>query len=142
MGAHLIQAHRHSADERLHTGGALVVGSPESSANVLIVQHLHLKREVLLEVLEYHDQERELDAEGLTGIGWARDESRRNVGAHDLQHGGLDVLVGDSLDVPVSHFLVPYLERFRPAMGIVFTNELVGIRRQPKIGTFLRDKMR
>ena len=46
----LIQTHWHGADEGLHTGGALVVGSSESAAHVLVVEHLHFKGEVLLEL--------------------------------------------------------------------------------------------
>jgi hypothetical protein len=47
----------------------------------------------------------------LFGVGGARDVDRRNVSAHDFQHGRLDVVVGDALDVPVSALLVPNLKR-------------------------------
>jgi hypothetical protein len=46
----LVQAHRHRADEGLHTGSRLVVRGAESASNVLIVQDLHLESEVLLEL--------------------------------------------------------------------------------------------
>ena len=46
----LVQPHGHRADEGLHTGRALVVGSSESSADVLVVQHLHFEREVFFQL--------------------------------------------------------------------------------------------
>jgi hypothetical protein len=42
------------------------------------------------------------------------DESRRDVRAHNLQHGGLDVRVCDALDVTIAHLLVPDLQRLAP----------------------------
>ena len=109
----LIQPHGHRADERLDARCALVVGRAESPADVLVVEHLNLEREVLLEVLEDHHEKRELDPKGLVGVGGAGNEGRRNVSADDLQDGGLDVLVRDTLDVPITNLLVPNLQRFR-----------------------------
>lgn len=48
----LIQPHRHGADEGFHTGGGLVVGRPEPSPNVFVIQDLNLEGEVLLELHE------------------------------------------------------------------------------------------
>ena len=62
-------------------------------------------------VFDNHDEERELDAERLVLVGRARDVVRRNIGAHDLEHAGLDVLVRDALNVPIAHLLVPDLKR-------------------------------
>lgn len=115
--AHLVQPHGHRADERLDARRALVVRRAESPPDVLVVQHLHLEREVLLEVLQDHHEEGELDAQGLAGVRRARDERGGDVGAHDLEHGGLDVLVRDALDVPVAHLFIPYLQWLRPAAG-------------------------
>ena len=56
----------------------MVVRCSKATANVFIVQNLNLEGEVLLKVLDDHDQERQLDAERLLGVGGARDE----VGAH------------------------------------------------------------
>ena len=81
----------------------LVVRSTESSAHVLVVQHLDFEGEVLLQVLDDHHQERQLDAERLLRVRRARNIVRANVGAHDLQDAGLDVLVGDALDVTIAH---------------------------------------
>lgn len=39
----------------------------------------------------------------------ACDEVCGHVSAHDFKHRGLDVLVGDSLDVSIAHLLVPDL---------------------------------
>ena len=48
----LVQTHRHRADERLHSCCALVVRCPKPSAHVLVVQYLHLKCEILLQLCE------------------------------------------------------------------------------------------
>ena len=46
----LIESHGHGANERLDTGSGLVVGSSESSAYVLVIEDLHFKSEVLLQL--------------------------------------------------------------------------------------------
>ena len=104
---------------------------------------MNLESEILLKVLDDHDQERQLDAERLLRISRACDKigahlskeneelegdilakrywqinSRRHagktdVGAHNLQHTAVDILVRDALDVTISNLLVPNLKRFR-----------------------------
>jgi hypothetical protein len=78
------------------------------------ITDLDLEGEVLLQVLDDHDEEGELDAERLLGVGGARDVRGAHVGAHDLEHQRLDVVVGDALDVAVAHLFVPDLQRLRP----------------------------
>ena len=114
----LVEAHRHRADEGLDPGGRLVVGGAEPAADVLVVEDLDLEGEVLLEVLDDHDEEGELDAEGLVGVGWAGDVVGGDVGAHDLEDGGLDVGIGDALDVSVADALVPDLEGLRSTVSV------------------------
>ena len=109
----LVQTHGHGTDEGLDSGGRLVVGSSESPPDALVVQNLHLEGEVLLQVLDDHDQEGQLDGQGLLGVKRSVDVVGRDVGAHDLQHGGLDVGVGDSFNVTVSDLLVPDLQGLR-----------------------------
>lgn len=46
----LIESHWHRADERLDSSGALVVGGTETSAHTLVIQHLDLEGEVLLQL--------------------------------------------------------------------------------------------
>ena len=82
-----------------------------SSSNTLIIEYLYLESEVLLQVLDDHDQERQLDPQRLAVVRRAVDVVRAHVGAHDLQHARLDVLVGDALDVAIAHLLVPDLQR-------------------------------
>jgi len=82
----VVQSHGHGADERLHPRRRLVVGRAEPPSHVLVVQYLHFEGEVLLEVLDDHDEERELDPECLAGIGRASDEGRADVGAFYFQH--------------------------------------------------------
>ena len=52
-------------------------------------------------VLDDHDQEGQLDPQGLVGVGGAGDEGSGHIGAHDLEDRRLDVLVGQPLDVAV-----------------------------------------
>jgi len=106
----LVQAHRHRANERLHAGGRLVVGRPESPPHVLIVKNLHLEGEVLFKIFYDHDEERQLDAQSLLGISRAGDVIRTDIGAHDLQNTRLDIRVGDSLHMSVAHCRIPNLE--------------------------------
>ena len=61
-------------------------------------------------VLDDHDQERQLDGKSLLVVDWAGDEVGGHIGSHDLEHRGLDISVGQSLDVTVSHISVPNLE--------------------------------
>jgi len=53
----LIKSHGHGADEWLDSGGGLIVGSSESTSNGLIIEYLDFEGEVLLQVLDDHDQE-------------------------------------------------------------------------------------
>lgn len=69
----LIESHGHCADEWLHSGGALVVRGSESTSNALVIEYLHLEGEVLLQVLDNHDQERKLDGKGLLWVKWGVD---------------------------------------------------------------------
>ena len=57
------------------------------------------------------DQEGQLDSERLLGISRAGDVVGRHVGAHNLEHRRLDVLIGDALDVTIANLLVPNLKR-------------------------------
>ena len=52
----LIETHGHGTDERLNTGGRLIVRCAEPTSNVLIVEDLHLKSEVLLELRPKRDE--------------------------------------------------------------------------------------
>ena len=69
----LVKSHGHGANEGLDTGGALVVGGTETSADILVVENLHFEGEVLLQVLDDHDEEGKLDSECLLGVDGASD---------------------------------------------------------------------
>ena len=89
----LIKSHRHGADERLDTSCRLIVGSSESTTHVLVIEYLDLEGEVLLQVLDDHDQEGKLDGEGLLLVNGAGDEVGGDIGAHDLENGGLNISI-------------------------------------------------
>ena len=80
-----VQPHRHRADERLHSGGGLVVARSESSPDILIIQDLDLECEIFLHVLHNHDEVGQLDAQRLLRVRRAGDEGGAHVGPHDLQ---------------------------------------------------------
>jgi hypothetical protein len=65
---------------------------------------------ILTYVLDDHDQEGELDSKGLLLLGWAGDVVCGNIGAHDFEDGGLNVGIGQSLDMTVANLLLPDLE--------------------------------
>jgi len=69
-----IQSHWHSANERLYTGGTLIVGGSESTTNILVIEYLYLEREVFLQVLNNHDKEGQFDGKGLLVVARAGDE--------------------------------------------------------------------
>lgn len=64
----------------------LIVGCPETPSDILVIQDLHLKAEVLLQVFDDHDQERQLDTQSLGRVSWTGDVGGANVAAHNLQH--------------------------------------------------------
>ncbi len=49
----LIQPHRHSANKRLYSCCRLVIRSSESSANVLIVKHLHFEGKIFFKLHDW-----------------------------------------------------------------------------------------
>ena len=81
----LVQSHGHGADERLHPCSALVVRSPKTPPNILIVQDLHFEGKIFFQVLDNHDQEGQLNSQGLVRVRWTCDESRRHIRTHYLE---------------------------------------------------------
>ena len=69
----LIQSHRHGADEWLHTCGTLIVTRTEPPSDVFIIKYLNLECEILLKILNDHDEEWQFDSESLVCIGRASD---------------------------------------------------------------------
>ena len=151
----LVKSHGHGADEWLDSRRRLVVRSSESAAHVLVIQHLHFEGEVFLQlwshsnkepwldtasesgttttyVLDDHDEEGELDREGLLLVDGASDVVCRDVSAHDLDDGRLNVRVGQPLDVAVSHVLVPDLQ----GLGTKGQSRRTQVRRATCRGTY------
>jgi len=82
----LIKSHWHCANEWLDSGSGLIVGGSESTSNALIIEDLHLEGEVLLQVLDDHDQERKLDGKGLLWVQWRVDVVGGDISSHDLEY--------------------------------------------------------
>ena len=61
-------------------------------------------------VFDDHDQEGQFDGEGLFGVHGAGDVVGAHVGSHNFEDRRLNVGIGDSLNVAVTHILVPNLE--------------------------------
>ena len=87
-----------------HNKTHLVVGRSEAPPDILVIQHLNLKAEVLLEVFNDHDQEGQLDTQRLGRVSWTRDVGCAHVAAHDFQNTGLDVTISDTLDMSVTYY--------------------------------------
>lgn len=51
----------------------------------VIFTHLHFKGEILLQILDNHDEKRKFDAKCLLGIARARNKSRGNVRRDDFE---------------------------------------------------------
>jgi hypothetical protein len=105
-----VQFHRHCTDEWLYLGIGLVVGSPEPSLDSLIIQNLDFETELLFQIFDNHDQEGQLDTEGLFLINWGRYESSTDIGTDDLQDRRIDVIVSQSFDISVLDLLFPNLQ--------------------------------
>ena len=82
----LIKSHWHCANEWLDSGGGLIVGGSESTSNALVIEDLHLKGEVLLQVLDDHDQERKLDGKCLFWVERRVDVVSGDISSHDLEY--------------------------------------------------------
>ena len=82
----LIKSHGHCANEWLDSCCRLIVGGSESSSNTLIIQNLNLESEVLLQVLDDHDQERKLDGKGLLWVERSVDVVGGDIGSHNLKN--------------------------------------------------------
>ena len=61
-------------------------------------------------VLDDHNQEGKLDSKGLLGINWASDVVGGDIGTHDFENGRLNIRISYSLDVTISHVLMPDLK--------------------------------
>ena len=82
----LIKSHGHCANEWLDSCSRLIVGGSESSSNTLIIQNLNLESEVLLQVLNDHDQERKLNGQGFLWVKRSIDIVGGYVGSHDFEN--------------------------------------------------------
>lgn len=108
----LIESHWHCANEWLYTSRWLVVWGSESTSHLLVIQHLHFESEVFLQVLDDHDQERQLDGKCLLWVKRSVDVVCGHVGSHNFKNWWLNIWICDSLNVAVSHLLVPNLQWF------------------------------
>ena len=82
----LIQSHRHCANEWLDSCCRLIVGGSESSSYALVIQDLNFEGEVLLKILDDHDQERELDGKSFLWVERSVDVVGGHIGTHDLKN--------------------------------------------------------
>ena len=98
-----IQSHGHCTNEWLDSCCTLIVGSSESSSYALVIQYLHFEGEIFLQVLDDHDEERQLDGERLLGVKWGVDVVCRNIGAHDLEDRRLNIRICNPLDMSISN---------------------------------------
>jgi len=105
----VVESHRHRANERLHPRRRLIIARPEPTSYVFVVQHLHFKGEIFLQIFDDHDEERQFDPERLFRIRRTRDVGRADVGSNNLKDEGLDVVVCDTFYMTVAHLFVPYL---------------------------------
>ena len=106
----VVQLHWHGTDKGLYLSGRLVVAGSEPPLDTLVVQDLDLKTEVLLHVLYQDDQEREFNAQLLLLLVWTRNICRGDIASRYLQDSAVDVIISQSLNVPVLDVLLPDLK--------------------------------
>jgi len=110
----LVKSHWHCADERLHTSCSLIVGSPETSPYILIIKNLNFECEILLQIFDNHDEKWEFNSQGFVVVHWARDVICAHICPHNFEDTGLDIIIGNALNVAIANFLIPKLQRFAP----------------------------
>lgn len=54
-------------------------------------------------VFDDHNQKRQFDAKSLLRVGRALNECGADVGSHNLKYRGLDIRIGNTLDVTISN---------------------------------------
>ena len=64
-----------------------------------------------------HDKERQLNAKRFLGICWTCDIISRDIAAGNFEHRTVNILIGDTFDVPIAHFLIPNLQRLTPGQA-------------------------
>lgn len=74
--------------------------------------YLYFKCKVFLHVLYNHDKEWKFDSKRLSRVGGTGDVAGADVGADDLEHQRLNIVVCYALYMTISYFLVPNLQRF------------------------------
>lgn len=109
-----VQTHWHGTNEWLDSRRGLIIRRTKSSLHSFVIQNLYLECEILIEILDNHYEKWEFDAQCLLGLCGTNDIVCRNIGAHDLEHRALNVLVCNSIDVSILHFGIPNLKRLRP----------------------------
>ena len=75
---------------------------------------MNFKGKILFQVFNDHHQKGQFDAECLLWIGRGADVGGGDVGAFNLEHQRLDVIVSYAFNVPIAHFLIPDLQWLRP----------------------------
>jgi len=108
----IIQAQWHSAVERPDSSTWLEVAGAEPPSEVFVIQDLHLKGEVALQVLDHKDKERESDSKTGVGAHWAVDVGGAHVVPDDFKRDGTDARVSDTFDVAIHHLGTPNAQRF------------------------------
>ena len=73
--------------------------------------YLYFECKVFLHVFDDHHKERQLDSQGDLRVSRTGNVCSADIGSHDFQHQRLDVVIRYPLDVSVSNFLVPDLQR-------------------------------
>lgn len=73
--------------------------------------YLNFECEVLFEVLNDHDQKRQLYTQGFLWVSWAGNVCGADICAHYFKHEALYIVIRNPLYVPIANLLVPDLQR-------------------------------
>lgn len=122
---------RKRSDRRNYAAGVIILLRRVSTA---LTQDLNLEREVLLHVLDDHDEKGELDPEGESRLDGACDVSGGHVRAGYLQDQRPHLVVDDPPDVAILH-----LKHSRTFTGGSSGDNPEKRRREPHTSRVLRD---
>lgn len=104
----------HGADIWLHSSHGLKIRCSETSSDILIVQYLNLKCEVFLQILNNHNQKRQLYSKGSRRVSWACNVCWLDIWSNYFQDVGLNIFILWPFYMAIDNFFIPYLQRLAP----------------------------
>ena len=71
--------------------------------------YLNFKGKILFQVFNDHHQKGQLNTECFLWISWGANVGGGDIGAFNLQHQRLNIIIGYAFNVPIANFFIPNL---------------------------------